>query len=75
MPTLYDTLDGDPDAARQRLRDLAAAACGMLDAVALNTLSFHLAVYMDNKNGTRVFVERMMAEIEAEQRRWPGGLQ
>jgi hypothetical protein len=75
MMALYGPLDGDLDAARERLRNLAAAACGALDASTLNVLSLHLAVYMDDKAGTGVFRDRMRAEIEAEQRRWPGALQ
>jgi hypothetical protein len=75
MAALYGPLDGDPAAARERLRNLAAAACQVLDAESLNTVCFHLAVYMDNKAGAVIFTERMMQEIEAERRRWPGSLQ
>jgi hypothetical protein len=75
MPTPYEPFDGTLGAARERLRKLAAAACHVLDARMLNALSLHLAVYMDTKAGDVTLTDRMLAEIEAEQRRWPGRLQ
>jgi hypothetical protein len=63
----HNPLDGDLDAARHRLRDLAGAACQALDAETLNVLSFILASYVDNTAGNVVFTSRMRAEIKAEQ--------
>jgi excisionase family DNA binding protein len=48
-----DPFDGDLDAARRRLRDLADSACEVLDARLLNILSFHLAMYIDKDAGGR----------------------
>jgi hypothetical protein len=42
-----DSFDGDLETARMRLRNLAEAACEVLDASILNLASFHLCAYMD----------------------------
>jgi hypothetical protein len=40
MPTPYEPFDGALDAARERLRRLAAAACQVLDARMLKALAW-----------------------------------
>jgi hypothetical protein len=42
-----DSFDGDLETAQMRLRNLAEAACKVLDANILNLASFHLCAYMD----------------------------
>jgi hypothetical protein len=70
LETGADPFDGDLEAARHRLCDLADSACEVLNVRLLNILSFHLAVYIDKDAGGSVFTDRMMAEVAAERQRY-----
>jgi len=60
------TFEGDLSAAQQRLRDLAGAACQMLDARALNLASYHLCVSIESATGKLGLTDRMISDLNAE---------
>ena len=62
-----DAFDGDLETARMRLRNLAEAACEVLDANILNLASFHLCTYMDVAMKKGHFEESMLSELADEQ--------
>lgn len=68
---LTNSLDGDLDAARRRLKGLAAAACRVLDARTLNIASFHIYVYIDAALKQTHLSNSAMGKADADQlRKW-----
>lgn len=61
--------DGDPEKARQRLKDIVSIACSTLDADKLNVISFTIGVHIAAATGERDLAERISADLDAERSR------